>query len=348
MPKRVPDLRRRPLAVDLFSGCGGLTSGLKQAGFQVIAAVELDELAVKTYRGNHRAVRVWRTDIRQLPAVDLLRGLGLKPGRLDLLAGCPPCQGFSSIRTLNGGRRVRDAKNDLLFDFLRFVRVLRPRAVMLENVPRLAVTRRIRKFGRELDRMGYRWAAAVLDAADYGVPQRRKRFILIASKGRKPSFAAPSEYMATVRHAIGHLPRPGRSGDPCHDLRERRSKHVRDLIRRIPRNGGSRIALGKERQLACHRALDGFSDVYGRMAWDDVAPTITGGCVNPSKGRFLHPSQNRAITVREAALLQGFPHGYRFALDRGKYAVAEMIGNALPPEFIRRHAAALRRTLSEP
>ena len=144
-----------------------------------------------------------------------------------------------------------------------------------------------------------------------------------------------------MRDFIANLAPPRRSRDELHNYRTRPSKKVRDLIKKIPRDGGSRIALGKEHQLQCHRRLDGFWDVYGRMAWDQPAPTITGGCINPSKGRFLHPSANRAITLREAALLQTFPKSYRFSLERGRYPAALLIGNALPPEFIRRHAKAL-------
>jgi DNA (cytosine-5)-methyltransferase 1 len=115
------------------------------------------------------------------------------------------------------------------------------------------------------------------------------------------------------------------------------------MIESIPKNGGSRRDLGPDNQLPCHERCIGFHDVYGRMSWDDVAPTITTGCVNPSKGRFLHPEENRAITLREAALLQGFPADYWFSLRRGKFQAAGLIGNALPPEFVRRHALQIRR-----
>lgn len=118
------------------------------------------------------------------------------------------------------------------------------------------------------------------------------------------------------------------------------------MIRDIPKDGGSRTDLPRDRQLDCHKDCDGFRDIYGRMAWDKVAPTITGGCFNPSKGRFLHPEQNRAITLREAALLQTFPRRYHFDLSSGKEAAALMIGNALPPEFIRRQANQVRKAIA--
>lgn len=250
------------------------------------------------------------------------------------------------MRRLNGARYVRDKQNALLLDFLRYVRVFRPRMVMLENVPRLSEYWRFPHFLKSLTALGYEWETDILNAADFGVPQRRRRFILIASRIGTPEFAPGSKQRVTVRDAIGGLPRPGRSGDPAHDITERRGDRIQSIIRRIPQNGGSRAALGSRSQLKCHKKVDGFRDVYGRMAWDDVAPTITGGCVNPSKGRFLHPTQARSITVREAALLQSFPPGYFISMTRGKFFAARMIGNALPPEFIRRHAIVLRRTLA--
>ena len=133
--------------------------------------------------------------------------------------------------------------------------------------------------------------------------------------------------------------------DLLHNQPQNRSQHIQEFIKRIPKNGGSREAAGDEFQLQCHKKCDGFKDVYGRMAWDTVAPTITGGCFNPSKGRFLHPSKNRAISLREAALIQTFPVDYHFSLAGGKTGAALMIGNALPPEFIKRHAHQVKKYL---
>lgn len=272
----------------------------------------------------------------------MMKALKLQPGDLDLLAACPPCQGFSAMRTKNGSRRNRDARNDLVFDVLRIVRSMKPKTVMLENVPGLARDRRHAAFRKGLESLGYRVTSDVLNTVDFGVPQRRRRLVLLASTATKPEFAPKARRRRTVRDLIEKLPPPERSGDPLHNYSIMRSRRVRCLIRRIPRNGGSRRALGVGKQLPCHQRLRGFWDVYGRMAWDKPAPTITGGCINPSKGRFLHPRANRAITLREAALLQTFPKSYRFPLDRGRYPVALLIGNALPPEFIRRHASALK------
>jgi DNA (cytosine-5)-methyltransferase 1 len=205
-----------------------------------------------------------------------------------------------------------------------------------------------REFCRGLRKLDYRLAFEIKDAARYGVPQRRRRLILLASHGFSIPFAAEAQRTRTVRDTIFRLPEPVRSKDPLHSFPEkRRSDRVLSLIRDIPKNGGSRSDLPKSRQLDCHKKSDGFRDIYGRMAWDVVAPTITSGCFNPSKGRYLHPERDRAITLREAALLQGFPRSYVFDTACGKEAIALMIGNALPPEFIRRHAREIKRALRE-
>jgi len=335
----------KPTAVDLFCGCGGLTLGLKKAGFRVLGAVDLDPLSLKTYKANHRDVMLWETDIRELEPEELLDSLELKKGDLDLLAGCPPCQGFSTIRTLNGAVRVDDSRNDLLNEFGRFVEALLPRAVMMENVPGLVDDERFTAFCVKMKKLGYLGDHRILNAAEYGVPQRRRRLIYLAGMSMVIPFAEKNIRQKTVKDAIGGLPKAGQSGDPVHDMSENRTPKVLEIIRRVPRDGGSRSALPEEFQLECHKRCNGFKDVYGRMAWDDVAPTITGGCFNPSKGRFLHPEEDRAITMREAALLQGFPLRYKFPSVNNKSLVALMIGNALPPPFIAVHARCIAEKL---
>lgn len=331
---------KKPIAIDLFSGCGGLTLGLKQAGFNVVAAVEIDPVFVETYKLNHREVDVWADDVRNIKTDEFKRRLKLRKGQLDLLAGCPPCQGFSTI----GTRKGSDERNDLVLDFLKFIEELRPKTVMMENVPGLIKNYRMDVLEKRLSEMGYHCGdtPTVLNAADYGVPQRRKRMILLAGGKGKINLTVKKSGYKTVRDTIATMPIPGNNRDPLHDYPEKRTIEVMKIIRRIPKDGGSRRSLGYAMQLPCHQRCDGgFKDVYGRMRWDDVSPTITGGCSSPSKGRFLHPEQNRAITLREAALLQSFPKNYRFSLKRGRGAISTMIGNALPPEFIKQHANSI-------
>lgn len=335
-------------AIDLFAGCGGLTTGLVQAGFKVIAAIENNSGAAEAYRLNHPTVaELYEHDIRQLKGTRLLRDLGLKKGQLDLLAGCPPCQGFSRMSTLNGAQVLDDERNDLVLQYLRLVRDLRPRSLMFENVPGLLADHRYMRLKQSLKHLGYLTSEAIHDAANFGVPQRRKRLILLGGLGFCPTLPEPRpDRRRTVRTAISKLKQSGMSGDPVHDVTENRSAAVLDLIRRIPTDGGSRNDLSPEFTLACHIRCDGFFDVYGRMKWDDVSPTITSGFVNPSKGRFLHPEENRCVTPREAAILQTFPRHYKFPIHRGKYPVATMIGNAFPPMLAKCHAAAVAKALS--
>lgn len=329
-----------PTALDLFSGVGGTTLGMRQARFRVIGAVDVEPLALQSYSLNFPSVGRWECDIRSLDPVAVMRELGHNRGELGLLAGCPPCQGFSSIRT-RGGKTVRDPRNALVMEFLRFSEAMLPSTVLFENVPGVAEYRRFRALRSGLRQLGYELTWGVVDAADFGVPQRRHRLIMVGARGWKPQLPSPQSERVTVRGAIAGLAPAGYSGDPLHDVPERRSIVVQNRIRQIPRNGGSRSAMGTQ-QLACHVRTDGFKDVYGRMAWDSVAPTITGGCVNPSKGRFLHPEENRAITLREALLLQGFPSKYQVSLDRGKFAAAALIGNAVPPALVKAIAQELR------
>lgn len=320
-----------------------MTEGFKQAGFWVIGAIENDANACEVYALNHPEVRLWSKDIQSVTAKHIRDALKLETGELDLLGGCPPCQGFSTLRTYNGGRRVRDKQNDLIFDFQRLVLGLLPKNVMMENVPGLFGNRRFADFTSALERFGYKVKAKILDVNDYGVPQRRRRLVMLASRIASPDFASAEAVRLTVRDAIGLMPEAGKSGDPLHDMPENRSGAVKRRIAAIPKDGGSRRSLPNDLTLDCHKKSDGFKDIYGRMAWKEPSPTITTGCFNPSKGRFLHPVANRAISIREAALLQSFPLDYKFPAEMGKVRLATMIGNALPPEFIRRHARGLTK-----
>nr|WP_281722821.1 DNA cytosine methyltransferase [Nitrosomonas nitrosa] len=324
-------------AVDLFSGCGGLTLGLKKAGFHVVGAVELDKRAVETFSKNHPEVKVLQRDILTIEGKDFLKHLGVQKGEIDLLAGCPPCQGFSRIRRRNGRRACKDHRNDLVLKFGELVSETSPKAVMLENVPGLEKDRRFSRLLGVLRRQGYKFSWRILDVCHFGVPQRRRRLVVLACKTRKPYVdKIRTSGFKTVRQAIGSVEHPRKSKRPLHRLVASYSEPVKMIIRKIPKDGGSRSVLPSEMTLGCHQRLMGFRDVYGRMSWDAPSPTITGGCVNPSKGRFLHPNQNRAITVFEASLLQSFPKTYKFLTKYGRYPNAEMIGNALPPKFAQK------------
>jgi DNA (cytosine-5)-methyltransferase 1 len=334
-------------SIDLFSGAGGLSYGLTSEGFKVVAAVECDPTSAKSYSLNHPNTTIVVDDIRKVTGRQLLNQTGIARGELDLLTGCPPCQAFSTLRTRRQ-KQLDDPNKSLILEILRLVRSIRPRAVIVENVPGLADDDRFAEFQIGLKKAGYQFKYAFLNASDFGVPQRRKRLILIALRGQViplgwSSYQGKSK---TVRHTIGHLKSAGISGDFLHDIPENRTPGMMSRIRATPKDGGSRLDTPSDLQCACHQRINGFKDVYGRMAWDEIAPTITSGCNNPSRGRFLHPEEDRAITLREAALLQSFPKDYQFCIDRGKEHVARQIGNAFPPDLIRPIAAVIRRALS--
>jgi DNA (cytosine-5)-methyltransferase 1 len=276
-------------------------------------------------------LRPFEGDIREVDTADIEELLNGE--QLHLLAGCPPCQGFSSMRRRNKKRSMRDDRNNLVLEYLRFVKELMPLSIMMENVPGLVNYTLFKRVVVELRALGYNPMAAPVRIQDYGVPQRRKRLVVVGSLLGELQVAQPTNERVTVRDAIGRLESPGDTNDPVHRIVKVHTPEVMKRIRATPKDGGSRADV-PEFELACHKdAKVGFRDVYGRLRWDDLSSTITGGCLNPSKGRFLHPEEDRAITAREAALLQTFPENYRFPPSVSKSSIALQIGNALPPKF---------------
>ncbi len=341
-------MENRYTAIDLFSGCGGLSEGMRQAGFDVKGALELNSDAVAAYKLNHPETTVVEKDIRKVKITDFKKLLDGQP--LHLLAGCPPCQGFSTMRTLNKKEPVEDERNNLINEFLRFVKGLKPLTIMMENVPGLKDYALFEKMCNEL-RTYYDIDVDVVNIKKYGVPQRRKRLVLIgtrkALKGQL-CIAEGNDEKMTVRKAIGKLESVDATTDPIHKITANHTKKVRDLIANIPKNGGSRKDLPESFILECHKKKNiGFKDVYGRLRWDDYSSTITSGCLNPSKGRFLHPEENRVISAREAAILQSFPRDYKFPTDISKSSLSLLIGNALPPKFSLIQCQNIKRYLDK-
>jgi DNA (cytosine-5)-methyltransferase 1 len=332
----------RPTVIDLFAGCGGGSTGFASAGFRVAGAVEIDPVAADAYQANV-GLRPLVRDICSVQGSDLLEDAGLQPGELTLLFGCPPCQSFTILRRGATTTPLDLLRNELPGEYLRLVEELRPRHLAFENVPGMVEGRWRPHFDMLIGRLqalGYRPAHGVVDAADYGVPQRRRRLLVIASRVAEPELPAATHAATrvdglapygTVREAIGHLA-PLESGqrDP-EDVFHRARRHspiALERLRAVP-EGGGRKDLPAHLQLECHRDHDGHYDIYGRMWWDQPAPTLTSGCTNVTRGRFGHPQQDRAITVREAMLLQGFPP--RAVLRGGVEAMALQVGNAVPP-----------------
>lgn len=291
-------------------------------------------LACKTYRTNHRKVNLYESDIRTVDPLEILHN-DLRGQALDLLVVCAPCQPFSSQNRL---KRDDDDRYDLILQTPRFAKVLRPKTIFFENVPGLGVhTEILKKLRRGLNKLGYRLSQPMtVDAADYGVPQRRVRCILIATLRSPPPTTLPKPLTPegkrkTVRDTIYHLPSLKSGEKDPSDFLHQASNHqaiALERLKHIPKDGGSRSALPEHLVLRCHRNHNGHSDVYGRMKWDDVAPTLTTGCNDVSRGRFAHPEADRAITPREAALLQSFPRNYKF--EGTKTQIIVQIGNAVP------------------
>lgn len=272
-------------------------------------------------------------DIRKVSIAEIEEKL--KGKKIHLLAGCPPCQGFSSIRRLNRTEPVKDERNSLIIEYVRIVKAIRPYTIMMENVPGLVHYHLFNEVIQILEKeLQYHIDYKVVNVKDYGVPQSRRRLVLVGSRLGEIRIAQPTNEKKTVRQVIGNLPLPEKSKDPIHKIFPTHTLEIQEQIEMTPKNGGSRKDLPQKYLLKCHQANNvGFNDVYGRLRWDDYSTTITGGCLNPSKGRFLHPEQNRCISAREAAMLQSFPSDYKFPTGVSKANLALMIGNALPPAF---------------
>lgn len=321
-------------AVDLFAGAGGATAGLVAAGFRVLAAVENDPVAAESYAANHTDVTLLRKDIREVDIEDLMGKLGISRGQLTVLKACPPCQGYSSI----GKNDPEDERNDLVAEVWRFARAFRPRIVMLENVPGLARDDRLTALIRQLRAAGYSVKTYVVDATTFGVPQRRKRLIVIAMRERArdlpeslvellPEWFAEGA-MKTAGEALALAAGVDSVQDPLHRPRVA-SPAVARRIAALP-IGGSRFDLPEEHRLKCHTKLDrrDATASYSRVLDDAPAPTMTTRCTTPACGQFVHPTEPRALTLREAATIQTFPLSYKFFGGVGQ--VERQIGNAVP------------------
>jgi DNA (cytosine-5)-methyltransferase 1 len=214
---------------------------------------------------------------------------------------------------------------------------------MLENVPGIVDYTLFKVIVRNLKKLGYFINYKVVNVAEYAVPQRRKRIVLVGSKLGEIEIAPGSKTIVTVKDALAKI-NINNGNDELHKIYPRHTEHVQKMISLVPKNGGSRKDLPEQFKLECHKKNNiGFNDIYGRLSWDKVSATITGGCLNPSKGRFLHPEEDRCISAREAALLQTFPIDYKFPIEISKTDLALMIGNALPPEFSRIQAENIFR-----
>lgn len=323
-------------AIDFFCGAGGLTRGLLDAGINVLAGFDKDGDCRSTYEHNNPGVRFIQADISKVTLRDLHGKCRLRRFDNVLFAGCAPCQPFSPQRK---GARVRTDAT-LLAEFGRLVEAAQPGYVLIENVPGIAKVKGLstfQRFLRMLDANEYLYDYGVLDAKQFGVPQNRRRLVLLASRHGQPTLPEPRygnrlRPFRTVRQAISHFPTI--EAGECH---AKVPNHVAatitelnlERLRFTPHDGGDRRSWPERLHLDCHKGdYKGHTDVYGRMAWDSPSPALTGRCHSISNGRYGHPEQDRAVSLREAAAIQTFPDRYIF-FGSNKH-IAMQIGNAVP------------------
>ena len=349
-------------AVDLFCGAGGLSSGLKKGGFDVALGIDIDTAALKTYKNNIKRAKVLNKDIKLVSGKEITELTGIKKGDCFLLAGCPPCQGFSNL----GKRDEKDVQNKLVYEYIRLIYELEPCFILMENVPGMS-----RGVGKEIFKdvvvkleEKYHIQYDTLNAADYGVPQIRKRLVLHGvrkdvydvltgilntkelpllpeatySKEKKKGF----KRWRTVQETIMDLPEIQAGEDAknvniANHVARKLSKTNQNRLDNIRKNGGDRRSVSAELQLECHKKENvSYTDTYGVISLDRPAPTITSGCTIISTGRYGHPTQNRGLSVREAARLQSFDDKFIFVGNIGEMSL--QIGNAVPPKLAQASA----------
>jgi len=337
-------IARKLIGVDLFAGAGGFSLAAQQSSIKIKAAVEMNAHASNTYKknlikGKRKPASFFQCDIKDLSTRKLMRTVGLRKGECDVLLGGPPCQGFSTHRINNEG--VDDPRNGLLLRYFEFVRDLNPKAFVVENVPGLLWKRHekyLRKFIKEAKKAGYTvMPPTTLNARDYGVPQNRKRVFIVGIRNDLKlnlQWPPPPTHFAPASNEVLELNFPAwvpakvvfdqpLDKNDVNAIHMNHSQGIVDLFKKTPINGGSRVDSG--RILPCHKEHDGHKDVYGRIDPTRPSPTMTTACINPSKGRFVHPTEHHGITARHAARFQSFPESFIF--EGGIIAAGAQIGN---------------------
>lgn len=340
-------VRGYPL-VDMFAGAGFASLGFRREGFDVVAALEMDRRRCDVYERNI-GLRPVQKDAMDATGAEMLRIAGLRRGSRFCMVGCPPCQSFSKLSDTTGVGAASDPRSRLVSKFGSLVDEMRPSAVVFENVAWMASGPGkvfLDGYIGALEGAGYRTVTKTINASQMGVPQNRKRVIAVSVKERlldagraalldKFDEAEPAE-RRTVRDALSGLA-PLRSGnksrsDPLH-FASAHGDRVTEVIQHVPKDGGSRKDIPRRLWLECHKRLRGGAETsYGRMWWDRPSPTMTRRCTSPACGRFIHPSQNRGITLREAARLQTIPDSFDFGSCTAA-AIGGMIGDAVPVDL---------------
>lgn len=321
-------------AIDLFCGAGGLTCGLEKSGITVDLGIDIDPACEYPYSTNNNASFLLKSvdDVEGSELLDVYNGAKLK-----LLAGCAPCQTFSSY---NKKADSSDNRWWLLLQFSRLIREISPELVTMENVPGLIDQDVFRQFVTGLEKQHYHIDYQVVNCAEYGLPQQRNRVVLLASRLGPIKLLSPNDFKRkrkTVKEAIGKLPSIEAGAinlqDPLHQSSSLSDINYKRIV--VSKPGGTWRDWPEEFVADCHKKKSGktYPSVYGRMSWNEPSPTITTQFFGFGNGRFGHPEQNRAISLREGALLQGFPKEYTFMAPRqpvSKRVLGQLIGNAVP------------------
>lgn len=336
-------------AIDFFCSIGGMTYGFRQAGIDVIAGIDIDSSCKETYEHNNPRSKFIEADVMDLSFDELKEKTGIKENDDNLVfIGCSPCQFWSIINT---DKTKSEKTKNLLTDFQRFVEHFQPGYVVVENVPGIlkkADESGLNNFIRMLENGDkYKVVKEVINANHYGVPQKRKRFSLIASRVNKEICLPKPEKVNTpkvkdfigIKNGFERIPNGHKDVTDFNHTASRLTKKNFQRIKSTKVNGGSRTDWkDSDLQLECYKkSPKGFTDIYGRMKWNEPAPTITTKFHSLSNGRFGHPSENRALSLREGATLQTFPKTYVF-MEESIGKVAKHIGNAVPPELAKRIA----------
>lgn len=338
--------------IDFFCGCGGTSAGLRAAGMKVLAGIDYDEKAIKTYQKNFPEAVCIQKDIKLISESDILEIL--QAHHIDgplVFSACAPCQPFSKQ---NRFKKSSDTRVCLLDDLHRFVKRFCPDYVLLENVPGMqkVIDGPFPRFIKLLETLNYKFCFSVLNAVNYGVPQNRKRLVLLASKKYKISFPDPKygeglRPYRVVRDAIAKYP-PISHGASHSDIKDHEAAKLSDLLLKrisVLKPGEDRRSWPDELKLKCHINKKGHSDVYGRLDWDKPSVTLTTKCISLSNGRFGHPSQNRALSAREAAAIQTFPDDFTFV--GSVWEKGRQIGNAVPVLFAKELGKQIIKTERE-
>ncbi len=337
------------IGIDFFCGAGGATKGFQNAGIKIIAGIDIDSTCEKTYNNNCHPAKFLLGDLNVVQPADILKAQD-SHDRLVFIA-CAPCQPFSRS---NKNKKTSDKRKGLILRFFDFVANFKPDALFIENVPGFELAEGGRFLQSLINGLGYEVSFKRVNAKIYGVPQNRSRFIMLASRHGKINFPPPTHgkglaKFITVADAISKYPPISAGNDAKSAVANHVCRRISEInMRRLlstPVDGGSRTSWPPELWLKCHKKTKaGHSDVYGRMSWDKPAPTLTCKCNSISNGRFGHPSQDRGISLREAATLQTFSDDFIFYGNQT--SIARQIGNAVPPLLAKIFAQQIRNHLA--